>query len=35
MVSDLSIVSMARIEMGVCLALRRTGGGTYIATGTE
>jgi hypothetical protein len=35
MVLDLSIVSMAMIVVGVCLALRRTGGGTYIATGTE
>jgi len=35
MVLDLSIASMVMIEVGVCLALRRTGGGTYIATGTE
>jgi hypothetical protein len=35
MVSDLAIVPMAMLEMVACLALRRTGGGTYIATGTE
>jgi hypothetical protein len=35
MVLDLSIVPMAIIEVRVCLALRRIGGGTYIATGTE
>jgi len=35
MVLDLSIVSMAVIEVRVYLALPRTGGGTYIAMGTE
>ena len=35
MVLDLSIVQMEMIEMGVCPALRRTSGGTYIAMGTE
>jgi len=35
MVLGLSTVPMAMIEMGVFLALRRIGGETYIATGTE
>lgn len=35
MVLDLSIVPMEMLEMGVCPALRRTSGGTYIAMGTE
>lgn len=35
MALDISIVPMAILEVGVCLALRRIDGGTYIATGTE
>ena len=35
MASDLSITRMATYTVGACLALRRIGGGTYIATGTE